>query len=255
MKSVENINQLKKINNVTFVVWCYWSGKAMSKNRQLSFDMLTKNVGVPVFLVTNENIDQIEKINSPFHKSFPYLSDVHKSDYIRIYLLHHYGGGWHDIKATEISFTDVWTEFIDSEIYMIGHPEREGGPATVFDKEKRWMPDYWRDLISVTSWVGKPNTKLSEAMLTGIEALLEEHFEALKKHPAKHSREKKVIGKSKLAKIFIRLKNFITNRNNNYPLPWTVFGNIFHPLNYQYRNHISLKLPQDKVKNAGIYHR
>ena len=255
MKPVQNIDQLKKVNNVTFVIWCYWSGKAMSKNRQLSFNMLIKNIGVPVFLVTNENINQIEKSDFPFHKSFPYLSDVHKSDYIRMYLLHHYGGAWHDVKATEISFKDVWTDFNNSEIYMIGRPEREGGPATVFDKDKRWMPDYWRDLISVTSWVGRPNTELSEAMLNGIETLLDVHFETLKRYPAKHSREKKVVGKTKLANLFIRLKNIITGRNNNYPLPWTVYGNIFHPLNYEYKKHISLTLPQDKVKNAGIYHR
>jgi hypothetical protein len=255
MKTVDNITQIEKVNDVSFVIWCYWSGKAMSKNRLLSYNTLIKNIGVPVFLVTNENIHQIEKPAHPFHKAFPYLSDVHKSDYVRIYLLHHYGGGWHDIKATEVSFKDAWSEFSDPSIYMIGRPERLGGPAQVFDNDNRWMPDYWQDLISVTSWVGRPNSDLSSAMLNDVEALLDKHFDNLKKYPARHSREKKVVGKNVFSKLSIRIKNLLTGRNDNYPLPWTVFGNVFHPLNYKFKKNISLNLPQDNIKNAGIYHR
>ena len=41
----------------------------------------------------------------------------------------------------------------------------------------------------------------------------------------------------------------------NYPIPWTLFGNLFHPLNLIFKNHVSKNLPRDTVKNAGIYHR
>ncbi len=255
LNTLTNITQIEKVNDVSFVIWCYWSGKSMSKNRSLSFNTLVENIGVPVFLVNSENIKQIEKATHPFHKAFPYLSDVHKSDYVRIYLLHHYGGAWHDIKATEVSFKDAWSEFTDPTIYMIGRPERLGGPAKVFDDENRWMPDYWQDLISVTSWIGRPNSDLSQAMLNDVEELLDQNLNDLKKYPAKHSREKKKTGKNLFSKLAISAKNLLTGRNNNYPLPWTVFGNVFHPLNYKFKNHISLNLPKDKIKNAGIYHR
>jgi len=255
MAIINSISQIKKVNGVPFVIWCYWSGSSMNENRLLSLDLLVKNIGVPVFLINETNLKQIEIPNHPFHRAFPYLSAVHQSDYIRIYLLQHYGGGWHDIKATKVSFKDVWSEFINPNIYLIGRQERVGGPAAVFDEEDRWMPDFWQDLISVTSWVGRSDTKLSQAMLLEIEKLLDRNFELLKKYPAKHAREKKVIGKTFISKSIVKFRNLLTGRNNNYPLPWTVFGNIFHPLNYKFKDHVNFNLPKDKIKNAGIYHR
>lgn len=34
----------------------------------------------------------------PIHKAFEFLSLIHKSDYLRCYLLYHYGGGYTDVK-------------------------------------------------------------------------------------------------------------------------------------------------------------
>lgn len=255
MGIIEKSDQIKNINGVPFVIWCYWAGGSMNENRHLSFNTLVDNIQVPVFLINKDNLHQIRLPKHPFHPAFPYLSAVHQSDYIRIYLLHHYGGGWHDIKATEVSYKEVWSEFENPNIYLIGRQERIGGSATVFDEENRWMPDYWADLISVTSWVGRPHTELSQAMMDGIDELLDINLETLKRYPAKHPREKKVINKNIVITYLTKIKNMLTGRNNHYPLPWTVFGNIFHPLNYKFKDHISLTLPRDKIKNAGIYHR
>jgi len=255
MGIIDRLDQIKNVNGVPFVIWCYWAGGPMNENRLLSLETLVKNIQVPVFLINKKNLYKIQLSEHPFHPAFPYLSAVHQSDYIRIYLLHFYGGGWHDIKATEVSYKEVWPEFRNPTIYLIGRQERIGGPATVFDEENRWMPDYWADLISVTSWIGRPNTELSQAMLNGINKLLDINLDLLKKYPAKHPREKKIVKKDIIANYLTWTKNALTGRSNHYPLPWTVFGNIFHPLNYKFKDHISFTLPKDKIKNAGIYHR
>src|SRR5690606_24541716 len=111
-----------------------------------------------------------------------------------------YGGGWHDIKATEVSFKEVWPDFADPTIFLIGRPERENGPAQVFDNEGRWMPDYWPELISVTAWVGRKNTPLSEMMYTEINKLLDENALKLQQHPARHPRERKINSNNFLSK-------------------------------------------------------
>jgi hypothetical protein len=35
---------------------------------------------------------------SPIPPAYPLLTPIHKSDYARAYLMHHYGGGYGDVK-------------------------------------------------------------------------------------------------------------------------------------------------------------
>jgi hypothetical protein len=44
----------------------------------------------------------------PLHPAFKYLSYVHKSDYLRSYFMHFYGGGYADIK--KYSSNNNWKE-------------------------------------------------------------------------------------------------------------------------------------------------
>lgn len=254
MMIISQKEDIKLVNNVPFVIWAYWSGKEMTGNRLLSFNLLVKNIGVPVFLVDHSNLHSLEIKEYPFHRGFKYLSWVHQSDYIRAYLLHHYGGGWHDVKATESNYIRVWDEFIRPDIYIVGKEEIKGGAAKVFDGDK-WMPDYYQNLIAVTSWVGRPYTPLSEKLMKKFDDFLEENIDELKKYPAKHPRERALKGKTFLSKTIEKVKNRFTGRQNNYPLEWTLFGNLFHPVNLEYQENVSRSLPKDKVKNAGIYHR
>ena len=242
-------------HGVPFVIWTFWAGKPMEANRLLSFETLQKNIGVPIFLITPQNWHQLELPNFPFHQAFPYLSVVHQSDYIRIYLLHHYGGAWHDIKATDVSFAECWDKFENPSIYMIGRQESKNGPAKVYDANGNWMPDFYEDLISVTAWIGRGKTPLSEELLNQLHLLLDENLALLKKYPAKHPRERALKATNTFGKAIEKVKNLFAGRQNNYPLPWTVFGNLFHPLNLKYKESVSTGLPVNKVKNAGIYHR
>lgn len=250
-----DVKKIESRHNVPFVVWTFWSGKAMEGNRLLSFETIQNNIGVPVFLVTPQNWHQLEISSAPFHPAFQYLSVVHQSDYIRIYLLHHYGGAWHDIKATEVSFSACWEVFENPSVYMIGRKESKNGPARVYDENGNWIPDFYKELISVTAWIGKGKTPLSEELFQKLHLLLDKNLEQLKKYPAKHSRERALKGTNFFSRNFEKAKNLFSGRQNNYPLAWTVFGNLFHPLNLKYKENIVTNLPVNAVKNAGIYHR
>ena len=255
MECINNPSQLTCQHQVPFVVWCYWEGAPMNANRLLSFEYLQKNIHVPVCLITKDNLSAFIKPEFPLHEAFPYLSAVHRSDYIRAYLMHFYGGAWHDIKATEVSFRDCWNEFENPDIYLIGRPENQKGAARVYDEHNRYMPDYWKELVAVPAWIARGNTTMTTEIYAGFLKLLDNNLEALKKHPAKHPREKFIQPKNIFHALVIRLKHLYSGRNPNYPLPWTVFGNIFHPVVYKYREHVSYNLPVNKIKNAGIYHR
>lgn len=252
---LDSLTGLEVKNGVPYIVWCYWSGPKMSENRKKSFQYLIKNIGAPVYLITPQNLPSLVKPDFPLHPAFEYLSAVHKSDYIRAYILHHYGGAWHDVKATNVSFEKTWDLFVDKNIWMIGSPEIKNGAAPVYDTAGRYMLDYYKELISVPRWIGRAYTDLSLASLTGINKDLNENLETLAQHPAKHPREKYIAPKNKLHNMLIWAKQLASGRNPKYPLPWTLFGNSFHPAVLEFRKHVSRQLPVDTIKNAGIYHR
>lgn len=248
-------NNIEIIEGVPQVVWCYWEGEEMSGNRLLSFELLKKNIGVPVILVTPDVFKQLIKKDHPLPYAFKYLSIVHRSDYVRAYLMHYYGGGWHDIKATETSFEYIWKEFSNPDIWLIGRPETQNGGARVKDLEGKFMPDFYRDLVAVPAWIARPQTPLTKEILKGIEDFIDEKSGLLQKYPAKHPREKYIATKHIIAKIWIYLKKKVEGRNPFYPIPWTLFGNFFHPSILKYKSNISRNLPVDEVKNAGVNHR
>jgi hypothetical protein len=229
-------------NNVPQIIWCYWAGEPMNENRQRSLAMMKDHMEVPICLVTEANIHEFVLEKHPLHEVFPHLSSVHQSDYFRIYLMHHYGGCWHDIKPTKVSYKPAWKAFNDPTIYLVGKPEIKGGPAKVFDGNNHWMPEYWKDLVATNRWVARAYTPFSEELYDAVNRLLDENCEKLKKNPAKHAYDK------------MKKRFFFTNKYQ-YPLPWTVFGNLFHPLNYKYRQNISRNLPFDQVENLGLPYR
>lgn len=240
------IRHVKK-SVVPRVVWCFWDGEEMNKTREDSLLLMSKHLEVPVCLITTKNINEFILSKAPLHPGYYYLSSVHKSDYLRIYLLHYYGGGWHDIKPTEISFKNVWDEFEDSNVFLVGKPEIKNGPAKIYDNEGRWMRRYWKDLVSCGAWVGKANTLLSKEMIKNINCLLDENLELLKLNPPKNAYDCKIKKYRYFKKKVLGYKE--------YPLDWTVFGNIFHPLNYKYRHNVKKTLPFDLVENLGRSYR
>ncbi|WPR75444.1 capsular polysaccharide synthesis protein [Algoriphagus sp. NG3] len=247
--------EIKKRNGVNFVIWAFWAGKAMNKTRQLSFDMMRSHVGVPVILVDLENLDQLILPEYPLHPAFQYLSVVHKSDYLRAYLAHHWGGGWHDIKATEVSFEKAWDEFRDESVYLVGRKESQKGAARVFDKDNNWMPDKWEDLVITSAYVVRANNPFTKELLQQMDKVLDENSDLLRRYPAKHPRERKLESKNMLQEIFNRVKNLYAGRTHHYPLPWTYIGNAFQPLVYKYREHVRQTLPSDLQRWAGVKHR
>ena len=97
-------------------VWVFWFGKAMEGARKEAYESLVRNIGVEVELVTIKNIHQYNVTSHPFHKAIQFplgkgLSAIHVGDYLRVYFMHHYGGGYHDVKRHGVA--DSWVSFFD----------------------------------------------------------------------------------------------------------------------------------------------
>jgi len=240
--SFENIEY---VNGIPVVVYVFWFGgykkkcPLMSWNRYCAFRSIVENISVPVILITYCNYKSFIKKNFPINKSFEYLSGVHKSDYFRVYMLNHYGGGYHDIKWRNDGWKDEWEKdnwTKDENIWMYGIREKNKN-AIGYPPGKRDIQNEYKKLISMSWIICKKNTPYTNELLNQIEIILNKNYEKLKKNPGINSSG------------YYFDKPFDLVKENSYPLRWLeILGEIFHPLMLKYNNHIKYGL-KDAIFN------
>lgn len=123
------------------VIYCFWTGdNPLTENRKKGIEALEKNTGIPVKLITPKNLSEYIKPEYPLHKGYELLSLTMRSDYLRCYFMHHYGGGYADIKPFEHSWKGAFEKLNkDKNKYVAGYPELLfGGLAPV---EHRFLED------------------------------------------------------------------------------------------------------------------
>src|SRR5579872_1964696 len=103
-------------------IFCMWTGtNPMSEQRLGCLASVVQNTHCPVVFINHAGLRDYERPESPFHPAFDYLSEVHKSDYLRCYLMHHYGGGYTDIKTTVNRWDDCFERLHESGLYGLGY--------------------------------------------------------------------------------------------------------------------------------------
>lgn len=225
-------------------IYTYWAGeRPLPEIRKKNLDSLRQTAGVPVVLLRDEDLYNLTNNNPPLPEAFQYLSDVHKSDVLRIYLMHHYGGGWSDIKANRVDWSPYFDLFDDSDVWAVGY--REMAPRHVATRGTRffrpWRPKWWsvqwlklnyKSLIGLGAYVFRSGTPLTEAIYEEQTRRLNNLTPKLKEHPAQTPRDKK------------EKKRYKDGRVSKYPVPWThLLGDIFHPTVYEFRHHIRHDFP------------
>ena len=222
-------------SNLLQKVWCFWLGGApMSEQRSKCLQSIRDVIGVKVELVTDETLSKYIKPEAPFHKGYQYLSGTHKCDYARGYFMHHYGGGYTDIKTTSVSWKPYFDELRrNSNLWAIGYVEGDAnGVATAANEAlTKEMKDNYKKLIGNGAYIFKAGTEFTKAWTDQVNSVLDKKFLELEKHPAKNSRDGEV-------------------RGSPYPIAWSeILGSIFHPLAYKYSEHIGKNLPPPDFTN------
>lgn len=241
--SFENIEY---VNNVPKVVFVCWSGgftrnlPLMSIKRFEAFKSLVENIDVPVILLTYMNYKFFEKKEHPIHHAFDYLSANHKSDYLRAYMLHYYGGAYHDVKWRIESWKDEWDKdnwTKNENIWIYGRRETYEGAIGYPPGMKHIQKEYNR-LVTMGWVICKKNTKYTTELLDKIENILDKKYSELIKFPGYKSSG------------YYSDKQFSPAEENNYPLRWLeLMGEFFHPLMLKYNNKIKFGLP-DALKKS-----
>lgn len=149
------------------VVYCCWTGdNEITPNRVRCLEAIKKNIGVPVILVTPQNLSEFIVPEFPFHPGYEYLSLTQKSDYLRCYLLHVHGGGYCDIKEVY----DSWVPWFEKTDLITGFSGKQ-----------------WGKVIGWCSFICRPRSVFTEEWYSRMNAFLDSKLEDLKKNPADYT--------------------------------------------------------------------
>ena len=232
--SLDGIEYINGVPKVVFVCWFGGYGiemPSMNVGRFNCFKDLILAIEIPVILITYKNYKFFIKDEYPLHKSFQYLTGVHKSDYFRCYLMHHYGGGYHDIKSRNLSWKGEWEKdnwLYDSNIWMYGRMEKNenaiGAPPNMDHIKKEY-----KKMVTMCWIICKKNTKYTLNLLNRIVEILEQKYDTLIMFPGIQSSG---------------YRNDDRDMTSSYPLRWLeILGEIYHPLMLKYNDHIKFGLP------------
>jgi len=198
-----------------------WSGtNQMSENRINCINQFKEKSESEFLLVNPDNIDCFIVPSHPLHKAYMYLSETHKADYLRFYLMYHHGGGYSDIKKTTGSWKQAFIDLENSAYDVCGYPSI-GFHGIAHPPSA----PFWKELIGPGAFIFKKGSILMKETLEDIEKRLDETYEELKLHPATSPTDVKGSG-------------------SGYPLHWAeICGAVFHKIVCKYKDRLLRTLP------------
>lgn len=217
-------------------IYTCWLGPwEMSKNRKECLESIQKNIGVKHIHITDQNLKDYIKADAPFHEGYQYLSGNHRGDYLRCYLMHHYGGGYTDVKRIDTSWEPYFKELENAkDKWILGYKEKDPKGAAYFltkPEDKKLVEENWTKLVGNGAFICRPNTPFTKEWYDAVHREMDKHLDALKKHPSKLGRNSSDITKE-------------------YPVEWAgLQGAIFHPLCVKYHDKLLQSLPYVNTEN------
>lgn len=182
---------------------------------------------LPVNLVTKDNINQW--LIEPPHPAVEFLSDVHKSDYYRIYFLYHYGGAYTDVKPMVRRWDNQFIFFLNPKVWVLGVPEIPNGQGV--KPGKSYPKDFYKRMVSNGFYIARPETELFKQIHDEQHKILDERFEDLKNHPPPFSR-------------------CCMHGEGGYPLRWTeLLGELQTDAVDKYNSHVLQTLEMPDLSN------
>lgn len=202
-------------------LFCLWFGEGLSTDRRECLEDIQNTTGACVKFLMNEECKKFMIPAFPFHEALPYLSDTHKSDYLRTYLMHFIGGGYTDMKKQTGDWRASFDRIEDDPTVLgVGYPEIDAN-GVAYPPVKA----FFRQLVGNGAYIFRPNTVFTECWFHRLTEVLDSKIEELRRHPARFAQDDKKWG-------------------GGYPMEWNeILGRIFHRLNHVWHPRIVQILP------------
>ena len=222
--------------NTNYNIYCFWTGdNEMSENRQKALQSIIDTSDSNVILVTPKNLHKY--IIEPLHPGYQYLSQVHKSDYLRAYFMHYHGGGYSDIKHNNFSWIPYFEKLYNNpDKWAMGYKEIPGGvPVDCSNKET--IKNYDK-IFGNGMYIFKKNTPITTERMNKLHNILDKKLELLKENPSSFPRDK----------TSVKIPD--TDKISKYPIVWAEIGGcILADILYKYREHLLLDMPTINMSN------
>lgn len=205
-------------------IYIFWTNdNKITENRLNSINQLKEVTECNIVFIDKNNLNEYILEEHPLHEAYKYLSAVHKSDYLRTYFMNFYGEGYCDIKKTTGSWKQSFNDLYNSDAWINGYREIPGGSPVNINHNY---------LIGNGAYICKKNTQLTNEWYNNMISLLDKKLEDLKKNPANNPRDS------------------FNNKGSKYPIAWAeMFGCIFHPLIFKYKEKVLKTLPMVILNN------
>lgn len=219
-------------------IFCIWSGSnEMSNNRKNCLQSIIDNSGCDVIIINPENLHQFDIKSSPIHPAYNFLSLTHKSDYLRAYLMHHYGFGYTDIKHINFNWQQYFDLLENSDAMFIGYAEQR--PNDIASSEENIKQAY-KSLCGCGHFIFKPKTEFTSMWLNQVHDILDSKLSTLKEHPG-HYHPRAIYGGAFQTNLF---------KESKYPLGWNeILGKIIHKLMYNFQGKYLNSMPYPNLHN------
>ena len=181
----------------------------MPATRSTCLDRMRAMQRTEIVLVTPENLSEWVLPENPLHPAYEHLSLVHRSDYLRAYLMHHHGGGYSDIKRPRHDWDRAWAALdADPDALAIGYTETtSAGVGRPDGSMAPLLRHHFTSLLGVCAFIMRPRTSLTSAWLAQVESILDQNLADLRAHPGG-----------------------VWGDEPGYPLRWTaLLGDVLHP--------------------------
>lgn len=216
VRDAPNDNMVSQFPRRVFVLWT--GDNPLTPNRSRNLDLLRERIGLPVELITPATLAPWLVDGHPLHPAYGHLSLVHRSDYLRAYLLHHHGGGYCDLKLPLTSWDAAFDRVAgDPDIWVAGFGELSS--ASVVRLSGRLGVDvsmHHQRLVGTSSMLARSHTSFTAEWLREVNRRMDYYAPQLAEYPGGVRGE--VVG---------------------YPISWTrLLGGVFQPLQLKYLSHV-----------------
>lgn len=173
-----------RLPNQMFLFWL--GGTELSENRRRALDVVRElNPDVAVNLITDENLHEYIRQDHPLHATYTNLALTHKSDYLRAYFMHYYGGGYLDVKTIKSSWVPAFQRLRENKsAWVLGYRELSHATASTLPgrMQSQVRKNFFR-IIGNGAFICKPESPITSEWLAEVERRLAYYEQPLKIRP------------------------------------------------------------------------
>ncbi len=200
-------------------IFAMWTGdNPLTPSRARNLADIEQRIGLPLTLVTQHTLDQWLVPGYPLHPAYENLSLIHRSDYLRGYLMHHHGGAYVDIKRPLNSWAQSFDQMaVDQRAWVTSYATSHANwVGKLHGRLGRDIVIWHRLMFGKSGFLMRSHTPLTAEWMAQMDAILDELLEPLAAHPGG------VYGDS-----------------GQYPVSWTdLLGRVLDPLTLKHLDHV-----------------